>query len=205
MAFKSAIVQPKNPHFNPTFSCCLKPSFQFREKPLKDFEFNIKRRIGAIAAVSWALMAAKEAIFVEAANGFDLQLVAPGQTIEEAESGIKGHAQALLQVKELIDLESWREVQTALRKSSSVLKQGIYTLIQAKPANERPQLRKLYSDLFNNVTRVSFCHFHPINIGLDKIISIDLTKFFVHCSLIMQLGIKMHHISDNAMGTLLQF
>ncbi|CAB4271920.1 unnamed protein product [Prunus armeniaca] len=157
MAFKSAIVQPKNPPlFNPTFSCCLKPSVQFREKPLKDFEFNIKRRIGAIAAVSWALMAAKEAIFVEAANGFDLQLVAPGQTIEEAESGIKGHAQALLQVKELIDLESWREVQIALRKSSAVLKQDIYTLIQAKPANERPQLRKLYSDLFNNVTRLDY-------------------------------------------------
>lgn len=168
MAFKSGILQNSLRHFNPTFSCRLKPSFQFREKPLKDFDSSIKRRIGGIAALSVVLLA-KDSVFIKLANGFDFQFVAPDQTIEEAESGIIGHAQALLQVKDLIESESWGEVQTAVRKSSPFLKQDIYTIIQQKPGNERPLLRKLYSNLFNNVTRVSstwfsfFFNFHRIN------------------------------------------
>ncbi|OVA08935.1 Photosystem II PsbQ [Macleaya cordata] len=83
-------------------------------------------------------------------------MTVPDQTIEEAETGIKTHVQDLLNVKELIELESWRETQKALRRSSSYLKQDIYTLIQAKPGNQRPLLRKLYSELFNNVTRLDY-------------------------------------------------
>lgn len=98
----------------------------------------------------------REAVFKQqVAYGLDLRLVAPDQSVQEAENGIRGHANALLQVKALIDLESWKEAQKALRKSSSLLKQDIYTIIQSKPANERPHLRKLYSHLFNNVTRVT--------------------------------------------------
>ncbi|KAF9589343.1 hypothetical protein IFM89_022679 [Coptis chinensis] len=46
-------------------------------------------------------------------------------------------------------------------RSSSYLKQDIYTLIQAKPGSEKPPLRLLYSKLFNNVTRVeeNICKF----------------------------------------------
>ncbi|KAK9950657.1 hypothetical protein M0R45_006134 [Rubus argutus] len=135
MAIKSGILQNSLKHFNPTFSCHLKPSFQFREKPLKDFDISIKRRIGAIAALSVVLLA-KDSVFIKLANGFDFQFVAPDQTIEEAESGIIGHAQALLQVKDLIET--------------------FITIIQQKPGNERPLLRKLYSNLFNNVTRLDY-------------------------------------------------
>ncbi|KAM5558340.1 psbQ-like protein 3, chloroplastic [Rosa sericea] len=152
---RAAILQNNLMHFNPTFSCCLKPSFQFREMRLKDFDININRRRGAIAALSLVLLA-KDSISTKLAYGFDFQLVAPDQTIEEAESGIIGHAQALLQVKELIESESWGQVQTAVRKSSPFLKQDIYTIIQQKPGNERPLLRKLYSNLFNNVTRLDY-------------------------------------------------
>ncbi|XP_071916075.1 psbQ-like protein 3, chloroplastic [Coffea arabica] len=90
------------------------------------------------------------------ASGFDFGMTAPEQTLEEAESGIKGHAQSLIQVKELLEAESWNAAQRALRKCSAYLKQDIYTIIQAKPGSERPELRKLYSDLFNSVTRLDY-------------------------------------------------
>ncbi|KAJ1386894.1 PsbQ-like domain superfamily [Sesbania bispinosa] len=82
--------------------------------------------------------------------------MAPGQTVEEALNGVQGHAQDLLQVKDLLELESWKAAQKALRQSSALLKKDIYTIIQSKPGNERPQLRKLYSFLFNNVTRLDY-------------------------------------------------
>ncbi|KAM1431295.1 hypothetical protein ACFX2I_047262 [Malus domestica] len=138
MAFKPAILQ----HTNPTISCSLKQPYEFqksREKPLplKGFEFHVKRRrMGAMAAISWVALLTKEALFTEAAFGFELPLVAPDQTVAEAEDEVKGHA--------------------ALRKSSSLLKQDFYTIIQGKLASERPQLRKLYTDLFNNVTRLDY-------------------------------------------------
>lgn len=166
MALKPAILQ----HMNPTISCCLKQPYEFqqlREKPLplKGFEFHVKRRrIGAMASISWVALLAKEALFTVASSGFELPLVAPDQTVAEAEDEIRGHAQALLEVKDLIEFESWRELQATLGKSSSLLKQDFYTIIQGKPASERPQLRKLYTDLFNNVTRVS----NPIRFYFDK-------------------------------------
>jgi hypothetical protein len=89
------------------------------------------------------------------ANAFEFGLVAPDQTIEEAQNIVRVHAQDLLQVKDLLDSESWKIAQKELRRSSALLKKDIYTIIQSKPGIERPQLRKLYSTLFNNVTRVS--------------------------------------------------
>ncbi|XP_027344457.1 psbQ-like protein 3, chloroplastic isoform X2 [Abrus precatorius] len=84
------------------------------------------------------------------------RFVAPGQTIEEALSGVKDHAQDLLQVRELLESESWKAAQKTLRQSSALLKKDIYTIIQNKPGIERPPLRKLYSTLFNNVTRLDY-------------------------------------------------
>ncbi|KAK9106390.1 hypothetical protein Syun_022401 [Stephania yunnanensis] len=83
-------------------------------------------------------------------------MTVPDQTLEEAESMVRGHAQELLSVRDLIEEESWREAQKELRKSSAYLKQDVYTIIQAKPGGERPLLRKLYSQLFNNVTRLDY-------------------------------------------------
>ncbi|XP_047941623.1 psbQ-like protein 3, chloroplastic [Salvia hispanica] len=90
------------------------------------------------------------------AAAFDLRLTEPEQSVEEAESEIRSHAQSLVRVKDLLEAESWREAQKVLRRSSALLKQDVYTMIQAKPSAERPRLRKLYSDLFNAVTRLDY-------------------------------------------------
>ncbi|KAM3380835.1 psbQ-like protein 3, chloroplastic [Capsicum galapagoense] len=90
------------------------------------------------------------------ANAFDFRITTPDQTLEEAKDGIQMHAHNLLQVKELLEAESWKEAQKSLRKSSSLLKQDMYTIIQAKPGKQRPELRKMYSLLFNNVSRMDF-------------------------------------------------
>lgn len=85
----------------------------------------------------------------QTAKGFELNLrmTAPEQTLEQAQGGIKDHAQALLEVKEWLEEESWKEAQKELRSRAAFLKQDIYTIIQAKPGSQRPLLRKLYSDL----------------------------------------------------------
>lgn len=61
-------------------------------------------------------------------------------------------------MKELLEEgeSSWREAQRALRNRSALLKQDIYTIIQGKPGSERPQLRKMYSTLFNSVSRLDY-------------------------------------------------
>lgn len=61
-------------------------------------------------------------------------------------------------MKELLeeDESSWREAQRALRNRSALLKQDIYTIIQGKPGSERPLLRKMYSTLFNSVSRLDY-------------------------------------------------
>ncbi|GFQ04629.1 psbq-like protein 3 chloroplastic [Phtheirospermum japonicum] len=53
-------------------------------------------------------------------------------------------------------VESWREAQKLLRKSAALLKQDIYTIIQSKSPDQRPRLRRLYSDLFNGVTKLDY-------------------------------------------------
>ncbi|KAF3322286.1 psbQ-like protein 3 [Carex littledalei] len=95
------------------------------------------------------------------ASSVEFQLMTPGQSPEEAKTQIKLHARNLLKIKPFIDSESWKEVRIALRESSSLLKQDLYTIIQTKPTSERGELRRLYSDLFNNVTTL-------INAAEDK-------------------------------------
>ncbi|XP_071711831.1 psbQ-like protein 3, chloroplastic [Rutidosis leptorrhynchoides] len=84
------------------------------------------------------------------------RITVPDQTVEEAESVIREHAMSLKLVKELLELELWKDAQKELRKSASYLKQDIYTIIQGKPGMERPQLRNLYSKLFNDVTGLDY-------------------------------------------------
>ncbi|KAF7831182.1 PsbQ-like protein 3, chloroplastic [Senna tora] len=156
MELRSFILQSTSTHLFPTFTCCVKPSFQSRKMNQKVFKLSISRRMGLLAAVT-SMLLAREGIFnTEVANGFDFGFVAPDQTTEEAGSGVRSHAQALLQVKDLLESESWREAQKALRRSSALLKKDIYTIIKSKPGSERPQLRNLYSSLFNNVTRLDY-------------------------------------------------
>ncbi|XAR63815.1 hypothetical protein NMG60_11023913 [Bertholletia excelsa] len=87
-------------------------------------------------------------------------MVAPDQTVEEAESGIGEHARRLLGVKALLEVspapESWKEAQRELRRSAAALKQDVYTLIQSRPSAERPRLRRLYSALFNGVSSLDY-------------------------------------------------
>ncbi|KAK1433675.1 hypothetical protein QVD17_10590 [Tagetes erecta] len=84
------------------------------------------------------------------------RMTVPDQTVEEAENGIREHATSLVQVKRLLETESWKEAQKELRKSASYLKQDIYTIIQGKPGDERAQLRNLYTKLFNGVTGLDY-------------------------------------------------
>ncbi|KAL2482085.1 PsbQ-like protein 3 [Forsythia ovata] len=118
----------------------------------------------------------------DTANALDFRMTVPDQTLEEAEAGIQTHVQNLLKVKDLLMEESYKEAQKNLRKSSSLLKQDIYTIIQAKPGKERPLLRKLYSDLFNSVTGLDYAArdkdktrvwecYHSIVLALNDILS----------------------------------
>jgi len=49
--------------------------------------------------------------------------------------------------KQFIDAGAWPELQATLRISTSNLKQGLYSIIQARPAVQRAELCKLYSDV----------------------------------------------------------
>ncbi|CAN6463491.1 unnamed protein product [Victoria cruziana] len=86
----------------------------------------------------------------------EFKFVAPDLTVEEARPRARIHAQELVELRDLIQLESWKEAQKSLRSSASSLRQELYTIIQSMPGNRRPQLRKLYSDLFNSVTRLDY-------------------------------------------------
>ncbi|KAK4362304.1 hypothetical protein RND71_017545 [Anisodus tanguticus] len=126
-------------------------SFSNPNNPITLNKTNFTRRTGLILVpTSFILLSS------QSANAFDFRITVPDQTLEEAENGIQRHALSLLQVKELLEEESWKEAQKALRKSSALLKQDIYTIIQAKPGKQRPELRKMYSILFNTVSRMDF-------------------------------------------------
>ncbi|WJX31103.1 hypothetical protein P8452_19569 [Trifolium repens] len=134
----------------PKFICCVKP-YNFQPSQQNDFSLKISRRnFGLIFSSGELIFSTKNA------NAFEFGLVAPDQTVEEAQNVVRVHAQDLLQVRDLLELESWKIAQKELRRSSALLKKDIYTIIQSKPGSERPQLRKLYSTLFNNVTRLDY-------------------------------------------------
>lgn len=130
----------------------------------------------------------------KAANSFEFRMTVPDQTAEEAQSMIRDHAQALLDVKSLLESESWREAQRELRQNSAYLKQDIYTIIQSKEGSVRPLLRKLYSNLFNNVTKVSFRYWN-LFVYFDMLNTLNTDKDFciiMHkCSWIMLREIGM--------------
>nr|GLL18483.1 psbQ-like protein 3, chloroplastic [Ipomoea trifida] len=144
-------------HISPTFT---KPSTipARRKNQIVSQSHHIKTR----RAIALTIAASTPLLFLlsrrEALAGFDLRLTEPEQTLEEALSTIEDHAKSLLQVKELLeeDESSWREAQRALRNRSALLKQDIYTIIQGKPGSERPLLRKMYSTLFNSVSRLDY-------------------------------------------------
>lgn len=116
----------------------------------------ISKRVGVIVGMSTLSLITEAVMNRKAANSFEFRMTVPDQTAEEAQSMIRDHAQALLDVKSLLESESWREAQRELRQNSAYLKQDIYTIIQSKEGSVRPLLRKLYANLFNNVTKVSF-------------------------------------------------
>ncbi|XP_077247050.1 psbQ-like 3 [Tasmannia lanceolata] len=136
--------------FSPTISCNQNSS---KSSNLPQFP---TRRIATATALATFFLA-KEAISnSNVASSFDFGITVPDQTPQEAESGVKTHARELLKIKPLIDSQSWREAQRQLRESSAYLRQDLYTIIQAKPGSQRPQLRTLYSKLFDNVTRLDY-------------------------------------------------
>ncbi|CAL5026374.1 unnamed protein product [Urochloa decumbens] len=130
------------------------PSNTGQQKPAG----TTSRRLAAATATATALLATRllaPAASV-AAGAFDLRLMLPEQSSEEAEATVRAHARNLLRVKQFADAGAWRELQAALRASASNLKQDLYAIIQARPAAQRPELRRLYSDLFNSVTSLDY-------------------------------------------------
>uniref|UniRef100_A0A7N0RD79 PsbQ-like protein 3, chloroplastic n=1 Tax=Kalanchoe fedtschenkoi TaxID=63787 RepID=A0A7N0RD79_KALFE len=140
-------------------------------KPLPRVRTPVGRRVGTIATLGF--LAAS--IFKQPAGAFDFGLVAPDQTLEEALSGIRDHARGLLDIKEFIDSESWKDAQREMRMNAGYLKQDMYTIIQNKPGKERPRLRKMYSELFNNVTRLDYA-----TRDMDKVHVLELYEKIVH-------------------------
>lgn len=146
---------PNNPF--PPITSHLRPSSHHQKTPQKVVP---KHHLLTRRSISTALFGSLLFDSKRANATFDFGVTTPDQTVEEAESGIRYHAQSLLQVKDLFESSSstelWKEAQKALRKRASYLKQDIYTIIQSKPGSERPQLRKLYTFLFNNVTELDY-------------------------------------------------
>ncbi|XP_058098029.1 psbQ-like protein 3, chloroplastic [Magnolia sinica] len=143
-----------SPHHTPTLSRNL--NFSKSSSSPQNLLQSYTRRSAATTALATIFLAREALSNANVASAFDLRMTVPDQTVAEAEIGIKTHVQDLLNIKPLVDSQSWRDAQKALRESSAYLRQDLYTIIQAKPKNLRPQLRKLYSKLFNSVTRLDY-------------------------------------------------
>ncbi|KAJ6839974.1 psbQ-like protein 3, chloroplastic [Iris pallida] len=154
MASAMSLVQLASPH-----PLCRHQSSQRQQtdKPHKPHDLLLLRRRRTAMTSSVLLLLPLRLSSPDAASSFELRLTVPDQTVEEAEATIRSHARDLLDIKPFLESESWREAQLALRESSAYLKQDIYTIIQGKPGGQRAILRKLYSELFNNVTTVCMC------------------------------------------------
>uniref|UniRef100_A0A0F7GYJ6 PQL-like protein n=1 Tax=Monsonia emarginata TaxID=28966 RepID=A0A0F7GYJ6_9ROSI len=182
MGGRSLVLHASIPRISTTIFSHLKPSLESCKMTRVLIDSKFGRRIGTITSMSSILLVGDSIFNKECANGFDFSLVAPDQTVEEAESVIRSHALELVEVKTLLEEESWKEAQKELRRSSGRLRSDIYTIIQSKPGSERPQLRKLYSVIFTNVsdldyaardqdaTRVWECY-KNILVALDDILS----------------------------------
>ncbi|KAF7010095.1 hypothetical protein CFC21_024562 [Triticum aestivum] len=127
------------------------------QEPTGSSSSSGRRSLAAAAAAGTALLASQLLpAGIAGAFDLDLRITIPEQSSEEAEAVVRTHARNLVRVKQYIDARSWRELQTALRASAANLKQDLYAIIQARPPGQRPELRRLYSDLFNNVTRLDY-------------------------------------------------
>ncbi|XP_066348462.1 psbQ-like protein 3, chloroplastic [Miscanthus floridulus] len=115
-----------------------------------------RRRLATAAGAAVLASQLLPPVASSAAGTFDLRLTLPEKSSEEAEAVVRTHARNLLGVKRFIDAGAWRELQAALRASASNLKQDLYAIIQARPTGQRPELRRLYSDLFNSVTSLDY-------------------------------------------------
>ncbi|XP_057428928.1 psbQ-like protein 3, chloroplastic [Lotus japonicus] len=154
MVLRSFILQPNLTHLLPTCKFCVKPSFQHSQQ--KEFSLKISRRVGVLAAMASLILGGEGIFSSQSAYASEFAFMAPDLTVEEAQNGAKVHAQDLLQVRELLGAESWKAAQRALRQSSALLRKDLYAIIQSKPGSERPQLRNLFSILFNNVSRLDY-------------------------------------------------
>jgi hypothetical protein len=126
-----------------------------RSRAATTISSSSRRRLAATAGAIILASQLLPPVASSAAGTFDLQLMLPEKSSEEAEAVVRTHARNLLGVKRFIDAGAWRELQAALRSNASNLKQDLYAIIQARPTGQRSELRRLYSDLFNSVTSVS--------------------------------------------------
>ncbi|XP_021745247.1 psbQ-like protein 3, chloroplastic [Chenopodium quinoa] len=155
MALTSLVVGAHIQYAIPVYTCCTMSSPIVKVNPPK-LVLCISRRVGAITAMTSLFLTTEAIMNDKTAKSLDFRITVPDQTVEEAQSVVRDHAQALLDVKLLIDSESWRDAQQELRKNSSYLKQDFYTIIQSKEGSARPLLRRLYANLFNNVTKLDY-------------------------------------------------
>ncbi|CAL1405806.1 unnamed protein product [Linum trigynum] len=145
--------------YNSSSSSRIKPANQ--QQQLKDGKRKVGRRTAVLllyATVTALVMQKQEA----SGSGMDWEQMLKSSgpsapTLEEAVTGIRGHARSLLEVKGLLlEQDSWSEAQRLLRKSSSNLKIDLSSIIQSKPPALRPRLRALYSALFTTVSRLDY-------------------------------------------------
>ncbi|KAL3596797.1 hypothetical protein D5086_008434 [Populus alba] len=88
----------------------------------------------------------KEAICSQdSSNGLELRSATPDERSDGRSR--KWNQRALLQIKDLLASESWKEAQLVLRRCSSNLKLDLDAVIQSKPGKERSQLRTLFQSL----------------------------------------------------------
>ncbi|XP_030523565.1 psbQ-like protein 3, chloroplastic [Rhodamnia argentea] len=147
---------------------------------------SVTRRLALSASLSSLVLSFSPTLLRPGpAKAFDFGFVKPGQTVEDAVGAVRGHAWSLLAVKPLLESGSWEEAQREMRESSALLKQDFYTIIQSRPGGERPRLRKLYSDLFNGVSRLDYAArdrdgprawrcYEKISAALEEILSLIL-------------------------------
>uniref|UniRef100_A0A0F7GX06 PQL-like protein n=1 Tax=Geranium phaeum TaxID=379952 RepID=A0A0F7GX06_9ROSI len=156
MVLRPLVLRANLPHVSATVSSHQKHSSESREVTSSLTQSKLSRRIGAIATMASVLLAGDAVFNKERANGFDFGYVVPDQTIEQAESGVRAHARDLLEVKPLLESESWKLAQKELRRSSSYLSQDFYTIINNRPGSQRPQLRQIYNKIFTNVSSLDY-------------------------------------------------
>ncbi|ERN09522.1 hypothetical protein AMTR_s00029p00134700 [Amborella trichopoda] len=117
---------------------------------------RIKRRTLTLSSLT-AITATSKTLFISPspALSLDFRITTPDLTPEEAKSRAQKHAEELKKLESLISEASWKDAQKFLRLNASPLRVELNTIIQSRPGEQRPQLRNLYSKIFNSVTGVS--------------------------------------------------